>query len=166
MREVHLCDVHCLYILRKSKQWTLWILASSWIFLSSMDYVYLLSRAISLCTYTMIWSEQALCLKSSYNMWILLWLWKFVVYVILKCVMLVWLYNNSWPHVWAKKIFVSKSEYVTINIKKKYYKPCVPLFHIMLDHNVEVLLELKKVLQQTISMIRKGWVTHIAREMT
>jgi hypothetical protein len=38
----------------KKKQWTLWILASSWIFLSSINYVCLLSRAISLCTNTMI----------------------------------------------------------------------------------------------------------------
>jgi hypothetical protein len=78
----------------KKKQWTLWILGSFWIFLSSMGNVCLLSRAISLCTYTITWSEQALCLKSSYNMWILLWLWKFVVYVILQCFMFVWLYNN------------------------------------------------------------------------
>ena len=131
----------------KKKQWTFWILAGSWFFF--LVWTCICSLAISLCTYTMIWSEQALCLKSSYNMWILLWLYKFMVYMILQCVMFVWLYNNPCATCISEIniYFIIKMCY---NRYKKCYKPCVPLFHIVLYHNVEVLLELKKVLQQTI----------------
>jgi hypothetical protein len=139
----------------KKKQWTLWILGSFWIFLSSMGNECLLSRAISLCTYTITWSEQALCLKSSYNMWILLWLWKFVVYVILQCFMFVWLYNNMCATCIGEInicfiIWICYKRY-----KKKCYKPCGPLFHTVLYHTVEVLLELKNVTTEIIVTLDK-----------
>ena len=128
----------------RKKQWTLGIIASSWIFLSSMDYVCLLSWAISLSTYTTICSKQALCLRSFHNMWIMLWLWKFVVYVILQCVIFVRLYNNPCA-ICIGEINMCFIIRICCNRYKKVLQTiCCFVSYTVLYHNVEVLLELKK----------------------